>query len=177
MKKCPQCNIEYFDNMLEFCLEDGVRLLNLSSGQPTATAANERSPVTEKTHFGPPPASAETIQFAANRQPDLKNDLAVKTAERAEKTEVEKGKLLLEIAPIVISLAHNWWQWIYLEDQYYSSFTQYVFSANFLMWLLLLLTGAAIGLYSLRKSPYKGFTYTALVILAVNLLLFIIPRR
>jgi hypothetical protein len=26
MKQCPKCKIDYFDNSLEFCLEDGMKL-------------------------------------------------------------------------------------------------------------------------------------------------------
>ncbi|MDQ3041790.1 MAG: hypothetical protein M3R11_05350 [Acidobacteriota bacterium] len=54
----------------------------------------------------------------------------------------EQSNSVLELAPFVIALAHNWWQWIYLNNQYYSSFSTYVLSANFIMWLLLLTTGA-----------------------------------
>lgn len=31
MKRCPRCNIDYFDNALEFCLEDGARLSPLAN--------------------------------------------------------------------------------------------------------------------------------------------------
>jgi hypothetical protein len=83
----------------------------------------------------------------------------------------------LELAPVVIALAHNWWQWLYLEKQYYSSFMDYFFSANFLMWLLLLAAGIGISLYSIKRSERKGFAYTGLVIFAINLILFLVPRR
>jgi len=54
----------------------------------------------------------------------------------------EQSNSVLELASFVIALAHNWWQWIYLNNQYYSSFSTYVLSANFIMWLLLLMMGA-----------------------------------
>ena len=84
---------------------------------------------------------------------------------------------ILEISPLVIALAHNWWQWVYLNNQYYYSFGSYVFSANFLMWLLLLATGGIIGLISLKKNQNKSFAIAGLVILAINLLLFLVPKR
>jgi hypothetical protein len=83
----------------------------------------------------------------------------------------------LEIPPIVVSLSHNWWQWVYLNNQYYSSFSSYVFSANFLMWLLLLVGSAVVGLLAVKLCRNKGFVYTSLVILAINLLLFLVPER
>ena len=33
MKKCPQCATEYFDNTLEFCLEDGSQAGLRSQGR------------------------------------------------------------------------------------------------------------------------------------------------
>jgi hypothetical protein len=83
----------------------------------------------------------------------------------------------LEIAPIVIALALNWWQWIYLNNQYYSSFSSYVLSANFLMWLLLLTTGTALSLFAVKRCKNKRFAFASLVILSVNLILFLVPRR
>jgi hypothetical protein len=90
---------------------------------------------------------------------------------------VQQGNKVLEIAPIVIALAHNWWQWIYLENQYYSSFASYILSANFLMWLLFLAAGASLGLFALKRGQNKGFAISSLVILSVNLLLFLVPKR
>ena len=30
MKRCPKCSADYFDNMIEFCLEDGAKLSDIS---------------------------------------------------------------------------------------------------------------------------------------------------
>ena len=35
MKCCPKCKIEYPDNTLEFCLEDGTRLSLSANNNPT----------------------------------------------------------------------------------------------------------------------------------------------
>ena len=82
-----------------------------------------------------------------------------------------------EYASIAIALAHNWWQWLYLEKQYVSSILDYIFSANFLMWLVLLVSGTAISLFVVRRSDRKIFGILSLVILAINLILFLVPRR
>jgi hypothetical protein len=82
----------------------------------------------------------------------------------------------LEITPIIISLAHNWWQWVYLNKQDYLTFTSYVSSANFLVWLLLLVAGASVGMLVLKLCQNKSCAYTGLVILAINLLLFLVPK-
>jgi len=170
MKRCPKCNAEYYDNMLEFCLEDGTRLTSLSSPQ--------RAPATVSAQPPRPTAAEETVSMPLTAKPkDQEVETVVaKAIVPPDNTTLSQNKVL-EIAPIVVALAHNWWQWLYLEKQYYSSFMDYVFSANFLMWLLLLGAGAVISLYSLKRSERKGFAYTGLVILAINLILFLVPRR
>jgi hypothetical protein len=92
-------------------------------------------------------------------------------------TVVEQSNTILEIAPLVLALAHNWWQWIYLNNQYYSSFSNYILSANFLMWLLLLTTGAVIGLLAIKRCQNKSSAFASLVILSINLILFLVPKR
>lgn len=167
MKRCPKCNADYFDNMLEFCLEDGTRLTSLSpeSGRPATMAQTPRA------------TADETVSMPLSTQPHKEVETIVaKTIAPVNEIAVS-GNLPLELAPIVIALAHNWWQWLYLEKQYVSSIMEYIFSANFLMWLLLLAAGSAISLYSIKRSERKEFAYTGLVILAINLILFLVPRR
>ena len=83
----------------------------------------------------------------------------------------------METAPIVLALAHNWWQWLYLEKQYVSSITEYILSANFLMWLLLLASGILVSLLAVKHSKDKTLGIISLVALAINLILFLVPRR
>ncbi len=175
MKRCPKCSIEYFDNTLEFCLEDGMRLVSARSYEtetPTVTQPNKPKSSTEKTVNLPFSKRAKTLEFGGANdvqtipQTDL---LKERIAQQSNKT--------LEIAPIIIALAHNWWQWIYLNNQYYSSLSSYVLSANFLMWLLLLATGAAVSLFVVKRCKNKGFAFASLVIFSINLILFLVPRR
>lgn len=179
MKRCSRCNLNYSDNTLEFCLEDGAKLLMSQSFHdetPTVTSSNH--------------STAETVSLPA---PNLSNNIKLKnsqidTIEQKSASHTIKSNLInedinsqnykiLEVAPIIISLAHNWWQWLYLNNQYYSSFSTYVISANFLMWLLLLITGTIVGLFALKHCRNKNFAYTSLIILSINLLLFLVPKR
>ena len=175
MKRCPSCNLNYSDETLEFCLHDGSRLIasgNTANQMPTVTLPNNPIEATEKAHQLPfsNHDSAVVIKKAEILQPKPQADLLT------EKVFGQNHKIL-DIAPVVISLAHNWWQWIYLNNQYYSSFWEYIFSANFLMWLLLLAVGTGISLLAIKRSPNKAFAIISLVILAVNLLLFLVPKR
>jgi len=175
MKRCPTCNIEYFDLSLEFCLEDGTRLVSSGSQEvkrSSITSPNKSNPLTEKTHILPFSSSAQTQKISDSRiiQPTSQTELInVNVAQQSLK--------ILEIAPLTIALLHNWWQWIYLNNQYYSSFTNYVFSGNFLMWLFLLLVGAITGLIAVKRCRNKGFVFAGLVILSINLILFLVPKR
>lgn len=174
MKHCPKCNLNY-DNTLEFCLEDGTRLVSANafdSEIPTITHANKPSPTTEKTvslpYSTPNAAPAPNHQTAAQKVPQ--------TTLIKEKV-IEQSNKILETAPIVLALAHNWWQWIYLKNQSYTSFPAYVFSADFMIWLILLALGAALGLLSFKRLQNRGFAAAGLVILAINFILFIVPKR
>ena len=197
MKRCPKCHLDYIDNSLEFCLEDGSRLLAISAVPVKEIPTYSRQPAAtdEKTvSFNNPPP--ETAAATAAQQPflrvagrpasNLPNQLRPEDLKQVEAggqdlstpeaISRQAGKAL-EIAPIFLSLAHNWWQWIYLNDQYYPLLAAFLLSANFLMWLLLLATGAAAGLLALKFGRNKGFAYAGLVILAINLLLFLVPKR
>jgi len=175
MKRCPKCKIEYFDTTLEFCLEDGTRLVSASAYEtetPTVTRSNKPNLTTEKTVNLPFSDQARPLEFRGAKpaetipQTNLLKDKAV-----------EQSNNILEIAPLVVALAHNWWQWIYLNNQYYSSFSTYILSANFLMWLLLLTAGAAISLLTVKRCQNKGYAFASLVILSINLILFLVPKR
>jgi len=175
MKRCPKCSIEYFDTMLEFCLEDGTRLALIPSDKAetaTITQSGKVNASTEKTLHLPFSSPAETLEFSgANSVQTIPQASLVK-----EKV-AQQSNNVLEIAPFVIALAHNWWQWIYLNNQYYSSFSSYILSANFLMWLLLLISGAVTGLLGVKRCRNKGFVFASLIILSINLILFLVPKR
>ncbi len=166
MKSCPRCNAEYFDNQLEFCLDDGTRL---RAGAP----AHERTSVLDRTgpaeaFGGPLYKSQETVVIGPKKEagPAVPQDFVTANATG-----------LSENAALVLALLHNWWQWIYIEKVYISSYTEFLLSANFLMWLLLLSAGAAVSIYSIKVSKNKTLAIISLVTLAINLILFLVPRR
>ncbi|MGB7068933.1 MAG: hypothetical protein WBD22_05520 [Pyrinomonadaceae bacterium] len=178
MKRCPNCNAEYSDNSLEFCLEDGSRLAMLAAkpSEPvTSSSPVGQRPMTVATEviFGignqaqrAPAKAEETVTIVADKTTLVSPDKSTSTANR-----------LLELSPIVIALAHNWWQWLYIEGTYISSIASFIVSAPFLMWLLLLAAGVSICLIAVKRAERKEFAYTSLVILAINLILFLVPRR
>ena len=93
-----------------------------------------------------------------------------------EKT-IEKGYRALEVGTVALALAHNWLQWLYIDRQSYGSIANFLTSAEFLIWLLLLFAGAAAGLLTLKFARRKELAYLGLLILAVNFLLLLVPRR
>src|SRR5690349_652652 len=109
MKRCPKCNADYYDNMLEFCLEDGTRLTSLSGATATAVAQPPRQ------------TAADTVSMPLSARPEKQEveTVVAKSIVPAENAELSQNKVL-EIAPVVVALVHNWWQWLYLEKQYYS---------------------------------------------------------
>jgi hypothetical protein len=177
MKRCPQCRAEYSDETLRFCLEDGTEL-NFA-GKPTE-AATEFFSVGQK--------STETLFFergvgvpqtlpndaAATAKQDLPS--ATQPSSLKQKT-VEKGYRALEVGTLVFALALNWWQWLYVDRQHYGSIPSFLLSAEFLIWLLLLLAGTTSGLLTLKFSRKKELAYAGLIILAINFLLLLVPRR
>ncbi len=176
MKRCPNCAAEYYDEMLEFCLEDGAKLFTVSksaSAAPTAAKPYEQKPFTEKTFNLPFTVEAQTIESV---KPN-----AARPTTRPTNFPIEKAKSaasqVLETVPVILALAHNWWQWLYAANQSYSSVSGFLISANFLVWLFLLAMGAAVGLLAFKRSENKGGALIALVILSINLILFLVPKR
>lgn len=175
MKQCPSCKFVYADDTLEFCLEDGSRLVSEPerlTETPTVYATKKSVADTEKTlnlPFSEPPA---TVEFRGAKNLQTPDDPAL-----AKESSSKRSYKILETSSIAVALAHNWWQWLYLNNQYYSTFSAYVLSANFLMWLLLLAGGIGIGFYAVKRVPNKIVPIIGLVILAVNLILFAVPKR
>jgi hypothetical protein len=178
MKRCPQCQADYFDQMLEFCLEDGAKLTVVKR---SATIADTK--VLNADH-----QSIETMFFDASKEVpktlELNNQATVEQPpERAtepvslkQKT-IEKGYRALEVGTVALALAHNWWQWVYVDHQSYGSIGNFLTSAEFLSWLLMLFAGVALGLLTLKFSRKKELAYIGLLILAINFLLLLVPRK
>jgi hypothetical protein len=178
MKKCPKCQADYFDELLEFCLEDGTKLAFVKS---TATAADTKVFNTAQNSV----ATAFFDRRAEVPQTVEANEAAKTSALLPDETKltslkqnaVEKGSRALEIGTLVIALANNWLQWLYIERQSYGTFTNFLFSVEFLFWLLLLFAGTAAGLLTLKLSRTKTLAYVGLVILAINFVLLLVPKK
>ncbi len=166
MKSCPKCNAEYLDNTLEFCLEDGSKLFTSKNENPTnaKTAVLNDVPKPSPNNFE---ISKKTILI--KKETD-------KLANIKEKVTYQSNKVI-ETAPIVIALIHNYWQWLYLEKASYSTTVAFLTSGQFSIWLSLLIVGAITSFIALKYGKYKGFAITGLVILAINLLLSIVPIK
>lgn len=180
MKKCPQCQADYFDDMLEFCLEDGARL-NVVGDRATAaeTKVFERNQNSVETMFANH-AGGEVPQTVAAKNPATINQAAANRTETTvslKEKAVEKGSHALEIGTLVFALAHNWWQWVYVDRQTYGSISGFLFSVEFLLWFVTLLAGTVLGLLTVKFSQRKTLAYVGLIILAVNFLLMLVPRR
>ena len=178
MKICGQCKKNYYDETLEFCLDDGSRLSKIDDKNDevlTATSIKSRAEYTQ----------AATVAF--NNQPNLqKSELPVtepeilktitQKKENLKKNVADTSLKFLEVSPIVIALAHNYWQWLYLHRGSTGQLTDFFISYNFIVWILLFSSGLIFGIFSLKYSNNKGFAITSLVILAINLILSIVPK-
>jgi hypothetical protein len=160
MKRCPKCQQIYHDNMLEFCLEDGTRLVLTS----------DSSTIDIKTHL-------KTEVFQQNTTPI---DNAVKTDPNQitfKEKAFEKGYKTLETSTIVFALLHNYWQWLYLDKPNLYNLADFFLSTNFIVWFFVLVIGIILSLAALKLCKQKSFPIVSLVVIAINLLLFIVPRR
>ena len=175
MKRCPKCKTDYFDNMLDFCLDDGERLLFL-------TQKNVDLKETSPTRSEPAVLNNQMITDVLVTQDEkigLQNELQTGLQNKSEKLKQKitlQWLKTLEIVPVILALTHNYWQWLYLERKNYYDFSSFFFSLEFLIWLVLLITGSVLGILSLKYNKQKGFAITALVILAINVILSIVPK-
>lgn len=178
MKRCPTCRKEYYDETLEFCLDDGSNLQKVNQ-------LNKEKSIIEALKQNPDFVEDQTVQFENIKEihfPDLKNPETYPKKLSKEKTEIIKRNLtnttqkILEISPIIFALAHNYWQWLYLYKQPIYQLTVFFTSYNFLVWIFLLFGGLIFGLFSLKYSKNEGFAITALVVLAINVILSIVPK-
>ena len=173
MKQCPNCNREYSDATLEFCLEDGSRLVSPSGNfLPQTIIMPTTSSVLPTENINSP------LQKAQQTIDINKVKTTVQAKSQAVKENVVKQSIkVLEILPIIISLAHNYWQWLYVNNQNSSELMSFIISIHFLIWLFLLTVGAISSLIAIKYCQNKGFAYTGLVILAINFILFLVPKR
>lgn len=177
MKRCPKCAADYYDEMLEFCLEDGAKLFVVSKPTKNApfTGQHTPSPLTEKTFNLPFADGDETVE-------SIKPSLAqtIQQADYSLEKTLDKSPAslkALEVLPVIFALSHNWWQWLYAANQTTSSVSAFLISANFLVWILLLAAGAGISILAMKRCQNNGFAFVSLVMLSVNLILFLVPKR
>jgi hypothetical protein len=161
--------------MLDFCLDDGERLLLLKQNNagfnevlPTQAETVALNNKLNPTVFVPQDTKTE---LQNDRQTELQNK-----SERIKQQVTLQWLKTLEIVPIILALAHNYWQWLYLARKNYYDFSSFFISLDFLIWLILLITGSVLGIVSLKYNERKGFAITALVILAINVILSIVPK-
>jgi magnesium-transporting ATPase (P-type) len=166
MKHCPKCNVDYPDDTLEFCLEDGTRLILSAKNNPTIakTAVLNNFP------------NQSPIEFKTSNETILQTKDTNKLTNIKEKV-THQGFKIIEIAPIVLALTHNYWQWLYLNNSTYNNTISFLTSSHFIVWLLLLISGAISSIIGLKYGKNKSFAITSLVILAINLLLSIVPNK
>lgn len=178
MKTCPICDKSYYDDTLEFCLDDGSRLLKREKRLGNII---ETSPTIESKKI----TQDETVQI--KNQPDFFQPISHYTSSEIKTISKDKKEIIkqnvaassqkfLEVAPTIFALIHNFWQWLYLHRQPAAQISTFLTSYNFLIWLLLLLTGLMFGIFSLKYSKNKGFAITALVVIAINVILSIVPK-
>jgi len=177
MKKCLKCNAVYYDETLVFCLEDGTELRSVNNQSAVATEQFSVGEKSIETMFAKGNAELPKT-VAANDAATFKQNSPNPTQISSLKEKaVEKGYRTLELGTLVAALAHNWWQWLYVERQNYASVSAFLFSADFVIWFLLLLAGTIAGLLTLKFSRNKTLAYFGLVVLAINFILLIVPRK
>jgi hypothetical protein len=178
MKRCAVCQKEYYDETLEFCLEDGSRLQKTDKINNETLTVPALKPNLEL-------RQAKTLELnnqADTQKPGLHKTEILSNKQFSEKKEIIKRNVadtsakILETSPIVLALAHNYWQWLYLYRQPTYDLTAFFTSYNLLVWIFLLISGLLFGLFSLKYGKNKGFAITALVVLAINVILSIVPK-
>jgi hypothetical protein len=88
-----------------------------------------------------------------------------------------QGLRTIEVLPIILALANNYWQWLYLNRANYGDTLSFLISINFFVWFLLLIFGLISCIIAVKYGKNRGLAITALVILAINLLLSIVPLK
>ncbi|CAN5723478.1 hypothetical protein BH20ACI4_BH20ACI4_00650 [soil metagenome] len=178
MKRCAKCQKEYYDETLEFCLDDGSRLQKIDKINNETLTAPAIKPNLEI-------GQSKTVEMA--NQPEVQRLELPKTEilsirQFSDKKEIIKRNVadtsvkILETSPIILALAHNYWQWLYLYRQPTYDLTAFFTSYNFLVWIFLLISGLLFGIFSLKYGKNNGFAITALVVLAINVILSIVPK-
>lgn len=184
MKSCPKCKSVFFDETLEFCMEDGSPLVLTSPEKEEVPTV-----IKNKSDFA---VAEKTLEFSEQNQPltnylhEAKNTRQIEinpTVKIEEKLTNFKEKVsyqglrTIEVLPIILALANNYWQWLYLNRTNYEDTLSFLISVNFIVWFSLLVFGSISCFIAIKYGKNRGFAITALVILAINLLLSIVPLK
>ncbi len=182
MKICPKCDETYSDDTLEFCLEDGSPLVQTFR----ATNKLSRNPdvITQDKQEFETAVLPETFTKQANLDIKQIPDTVVtaqtdsnKNVSRIKEKFTHQGLRFIEVLPVIIALCHNYWHWLYFDKTRFGDFFKFLISGTFIIWILLLISGVIASLIALKYGKNRGFAIVALVILAINLLLGLVPLK
>ncbi len=187
MKSCPSCNLKYADDTLQFCLSDGTGLVVYSAEPeepPTVFASRtktaERSWINNNEFDTAAPSGSiyapDTAEIAANPH-DSPNPEINSRVESKESASEKSLAQVLSFAPVTIALMQNYWQWLYMAEYNSFQFPALLWNLHFYLWLLLLGGGAALCILALRQNINRGFAIIGLIILSINFLLCLVPRK
>lgn len=179
MKSCPTCQLSFKDDSLEFCLDDGSRLVSmLADADDPQTMYSEQSRrnafISAQTMPNSAPITAIGGEDARTMLDSSPNSGIGETSVLNEA--VASNPQLIAVGAITLALAHNYWQWLYMSE--YRTVSEFIWTFNFIIWFLLLAGGIALSLQTLKRNTVgKGYAIISLVVLAINLLLIVVPRR
>lgn len=178
MKSCPECKKDYYDETLEFCLDDGSRLLKTDKFNNETLTAPAIKPNMDLTNLKTVELSKQqALPSAVSPKKEVfPNREFSEKKEKIKKNVADTSLRVLETSPIILALAHIYWQWLYFSRQPTYDLTAFFTSYSFLVWIFLLIGGLMFGLFSLKYGNNKGFAITALVVLAINVILSIVPK-
>ncbi len=161
--------------MLEYCLEDGEQLSVVSNEIKTVQSIKPKNKKTEAETVSFDNKNLDTEKVADAVKTDSPNHLNEK-AENLKQKATQHWLKFLEYASITFALSHNYWQWLYFEKKRLTTIGDFLISGVFLFWLLLLFLGLIFSILSLQFSKNREFAIVALIVLAINLLLSIVPK-
>ncbi len=170
---------------MEFCLEDGTPLVLMPQPQAEETLlkkplrptfpASPNAPLTEIL-----PQNSLPLTQPSPQPPETIEQKTILTSPKTaviKEQVVHQGSKVLEILPIIFALMQNYWQWLYFSRPADFEFPQFLWSTNFLVWLVLFLCGIGFSISALKFVKNRGFAIVSLVILAINFILCVVPRK
>lgn len=182
MKSCPSCNLKYADDTLQFCLNDGTQLAEFADpDEPATVFSSVATQTAERSGFGNSNfEQISAVTTSANLRETESSAPANKTTQELSAAENNADELFFKIltfAPIVVALMQNYWQWLYMSKYDSFKFPGFLWELNFWVWLMLLLSGTSLCVLAIKNNKNRGFAVVGLVILAINFLLCLVPRR